>query len=154
MKWFDAGTKKLSVSPFGSFIKLMKLQCTASWVSPRDRWIAAAAAGHCDAVFRINCASACSHARYAASSLCEESLASSCLREPSVQNARILWYPIVNDTSPGTAPLEIKTNNNRFFNSNDGQRQTCWFFTASHCFHWDLETNCCSLFLQPYYVDK
>ena len=37
MKWSDAGTKKMSVSTFGSLIKLMKLQCTASWVSPRDR---------------------------------------------------------------------------------------------------------------------
>ena len=37
MKWFDAGTKIMSVSTFGSFIKIMKLQCTASWVSLRDR---------------------------------------------------------------------------------------------------------------------
>ena len=37
MTWFDAGTKKMSVSTFGSFIKLMKLQCTASWVSQWDR---------------------------------------------------------------------------------------------------------------------
>ena len=37
MKLFDAGTKKMSVSTFGSFIKLMKLPCTASWVSQRDR---------------------------------------------------------------------------------------------------------------------
>ena len=37
MKWFDAGTKNMSVSTFGSFIKLMKLPCTAAWVSPRDR---------------------------------------------------------------------------------------------------------------------
>ena len=29
--------KKMSVSTFGGFIKSMKLQCTASWVSPRDR---------------------------------------------------------------------------------------------------------------------
>ena len=29
--------QKMSVSTFGSFIKLMKLQCTASWVSLRDR---------------------------------------------------------------------------------------------------------------------
>ena len=37
MKWFDAGTKKMSVSTFGCFIKLMKLPCTAAWVSPRNR---------------------------------------------------------------------------------------------------------------------
>ena len=37
MKWFNAGTKKMSVSTFGSFIKLMKLPCTAAWVSPQDR---------------------------------------------------------------------------------------------------------------------
>ena len=43
MKWFDAGTKKMSVSTFGSFIKLMKLRCTAAWVSPRDRCSAAQA---------------------------------------------------------------------------------------------------------------
>ena len=43
MKWFDAGTKKMSVSTFGTFIKLMKVQCTETRVSPRDR-----RAGHHD----------------------------------------------------------------------------------------------------------
>ena len=37
MKWFDAGTKKMSVSTFCNFIKLIKLHSTATWVSPRDR---------------------------------------------------------------------------------------------------------------------
>ena len=37
MKWFDAGTKKMNVSTFGTFIKLMNVQCTKTWVSPRDR---------------------------------------------------------------------------------------------------------------------
>ena len=37
MKWFDAGTKKMSVSTFGTFIKLMNAQSTKTWVSPRDR---------------------------------------------------------------------------------------------------------------------
>ena len=29
--------KKMSVSTFGTFIKLIKVQCTKTWVSPRDR---------------------------------------------------------------------------------------------------------------------
>ena len=33
----DAGTKQMSVSTFGTFIKLIKVQCTKTWVSPRDR---------------------------------------------------------------------------------------------------------------------
>ena len=33
----NAGTKKMSVPSFGSFIKLIMLQCTGSWVSPRRR---------------------------------------------------------------------------------------------------------------------
>ena len=37
MKQFDAGTKKMSVSTFGSFIKLIKVQCTKTWVSQRSR---------------------------------------------------------------------------------------------------------------------
>ena len=39
MKCFDAGTKKMSVPSFGSFIKLMPRQLpnTGSWVLPRDR---------------------------------------------------------------------------------------------------------------------
>ena len=37
MKWFDAGTKKMSVPSLGNFIKLIKLQCTGPWVSPRRR---------------------------------------------------------------------------------------------------------------------
>ena len=35
MNWFDACTKKMSVSSFGSFIKLIKVQCAKTWVSPR-----------------------------------------------------------------------------------------------------------------------
>ena len=31
IKWFDAGTKKMCVSTFGNFIKLIKMQCTGSW---------------------------------------------------------------------------------------------------------------------------
>ena len=37
MKWFDAGTKQMSVSSFGSFIKLIKVQPTGTWVSPQSR---------------------------------------------------------------------------------------------------------------------
>ena len=37
MNWFDVGTKKMSGPSFGNFIKLMKLQCTGSWVLPRRR---------------------------------------------------------------------------------------------------------------------
>ena len=39
MKWLDAGTKTMSVSTFGTFIKLMNVQCTETWVSEslRDR---------------------------------------------------------------------------------------------------------------------
>ena len=37
MKWFHADTKKMSVSLFGSFIKLIRVQCTKTWVSPRHR---------------------------------------------------------------------------------------------------------------------
>ena len=33
MKWFDAGTKKMSAPSFGSFIKLLKLPCTGSWAT-------------------------------------------------------------------------------------------------------------------------
>ena len=40
MKWFYAGTKKMSVSTFGTFIKLMKVQCTKTLVSPLDRRVA------------------------------------------------------------------------------------------------------------------
>ena len=32
----DAGTKKMSVSSFGTFIKLMNVLCTETWVSLRD----------------------------------------------------------------------------------------------------------------------
>ena len=31
MKWFDAGAKKMSGSSFGTFIKLIKVQCIGSW---------------------------------------------------------------------------------------------------------------------------
>ena len=37
MKWFGAVTKKMSIPSFRTFIKLIKVQCTGSWVSPRDR---------------------------------------------------------------------------------------------------------------------
>ena len=37
MLWFDAGTKKMSVPSFGNFTKLIKVQCTGTWVSPRRR---------------------------------------------------------------------------------------------------------------------
>ena len=30
MKWFDAGTQKMSVPSFSNFIKLIKVQCTGS----------------------------------------------------------------------------------------------------------------------------
>ena len=29
----EAGTKKMSVPSFGNFIKLIKVQCTGTWVS-------------------------------------------------------------------------------------------------------------------------
>ena len=38
MKLFDAGTKKMSDPSFSNFIKLIKVQCTGSWVSPWHRW--------------------------------------------------------------------------------------------------------------------
>ena len=37
MKSFDAGTKTMSAPTHCFFIKLMKKQCTGSWVSPRSR---------------------------------------------------------------------------------------------------------------------
>ena len=45
MKWFDAGTKTISVPSFGNFIKLIKVQCTGTWVSPLRRPKTAASAG-------------------------------------------------------------------------------------------------------------
>ena len=41
MKWFDAGTQKMSVPSFSIFIKLIKVQCTGPWVSQQDRSIGA-----------------------------------------------------------------------------------------------------------------
>ena len=40
MKWFDGTLLKMSVPSFSIFIKLIKVQCTGSWVSPRDRIVA------------------------------------------------------------------------------------------------------------------
>ena len=39
MKWFDAGIQNMSVPSVSIFItsKLIKVQCTGSWISPRDR---------------------------------------------------------------------------------------------------------------------
>ena len=37
MKWFDAGTKKMSGPLFGNFIESMKVQHTGTWVSQRRR---------------------------------------------------------------------------------------------------------------------
>ena len=37
MKCFDAGTQKMSVSSFSSSTKLIKVQCTRTWVSPLRR---------------------------------------------------------------------------------------------------------------------
>ena len=31
MKWFDAGTQKMSVPSFSNFSKLINVQCTGSW---------------------------------------------------------------------------------------------------------------------------
>ena len=37
MKWFGAGTKKMSGLSFGDFIKLTKPPCTSTWVSQQRR---------------------------------------------------------------------------------------------------------------------
>ena len=46
MKWFYAGTKKMSVSSFGCFIKLIKVQCTKKWFSPRHK--------HAEVIFQMS----------------------------------------------------------------------------------------------------
>ena len=40
MKWFNAGTKKMSAPSFSSIIKLNKVQCTmtVTWVLPQRRF--------------------------------------------------------------------------------------------------------------------